>query len=189
VTARAWLAAALALTACRHAAPAPPAASPPAHAARQAGAAFVPIRVNSERIGSKYIYVTKQKGNRKLYVLRADSESGEYLGAGTGRSDFVQPHITFFDGRGRQLVADAPAGTVIERDKSVVMRGGVTAHAQNGMTLSSDTMRYDDATETIHGDGHVVVTMRGGERLSGQRIDADLRLSDLHVAGEPGDAR
>jgi hypothetical protein len=78
-------------------------------------ATTVPVTLRSKRVGSHYIYLTKQKDNRKVYVLRADSETGQYFGDNTGRSDFVRPHVTFFAKDGSQIVADAPAGTLVEK--------------------------------------------------------------------------
>jgi LPS export ABC transporter protein LptC len=147
---------------------------------------FLPIKLRSTSVGSKYIYLTKQKNNRKVYVLRADSQTGEYFGQNTGRSDFTHPHVTFFDAQGRTMVADAPRGTVLEKDKSVVMSGGVRARTQAGMTLSCDTLHYNDETQMMHGEGNVVLTSPEGEQLRGERIDADLHLSTVHVSGGPG---
>lgn len=147
---------------------------------------FLPITLRSKSVGSKYIYLTKQKNNRKVYVLRADSQTGEYFGQDTGRSDFTNPHVTFFDPDGRTMVADAPRGTLLEKDKSVVMSGGVHARTQGGMTLSCQTLRYNDQTQMMHGEGSVVLTSPEGEELRGERIDADTRLSTVHVSGGPG---
>jgi LPS export ABC transporter protein LptC len=163
-----------------------PAPSPSASPSPAATPTFLPIKLRSTSSGSKYIYLTKQKNNRKVYVLRADSQTGEYFGQDTGRSDFTNPHVTFFDPEGRMMVADAPRGTVLEKDKSVVMSGGVHARTQNGMTLTCDTLRYYDETQMMHGEGNVVLTSPEGEQLRGEEIDADIRLSTVHVSGGPG---
>jgi len=143
----------------------------------------VPIVLHAHKVGSKYIYLTKQKGNRRVYVLRADAETGQYFGTNTGRSDFVRPHITFYGANGKRLTADAPAGTVVERDKAVRMSGGVTAVDQNGMTLTSDSLRYDDPTEVIHGQGDVVLHSPKGEELRGDSLDWNLRDGHINVSG------
>jgi LPS export ABC transporter protein LptC len=145
-----------------------------------------PILVHSTRTGSKYVYVTEQRKNRKVYVLRADEQRAEYFGEGSARSEFTNPHVTFYDEKGRTLVADSPTGTAIEKDKSVIMSGGVHAHTQDGKQLTCDTLRYNDATQRLYGDGNVVITSPNGEELRGDHLDADLRLSELHVTGTPG---
>jgi len=173
--------------------PAAPSSAPEASAASSAAASAapiakpssssVPIQFNASKVGSKYIYLTKQKGNRRVYILRADSESGEYSGQNTGRSNFASPHITFFGDGGKRLVADAPLGTVVEKERSVLMSGGVKARSQDGMTLSSDTLRYNDQTEIAHGEGDVDVVFPQGEELRGQTIDWDLRTGHIDVTG------
>jgi hypothetical protein len=184
------LAATAALVACsgpKSAAP-PSAASPSPGASAAAEAAgptptAVPLSLRSNKVGSRYIYLTKQKANRKVYVLRADSETGQYFGGDTGRSDFVNPHVTFFATSGRVIVADAPAGTIVEKDKTVTMTGGVRARTDDGKTLTSDTLRYNDESETLYGDGNVVVTTPQGERLSGSVLVWNLRNGRLDVTG------
>jgi LPS export ABC transporter protein LptC len=164
----------------------PEAAPSPSPSPSPAGTpTFEPIKLRSKSVGSKYIYLTKQKNNRKVYTLRADSQTGEYFGQDTGRSDFTNPHVTFFDTQGRTMVADAPRGTVLEKDKSVVMSGGVRARTESGMTLNCDTLRYNDQTQLVHGEGNCLLTSPDGEQLRGQRIDADVHLSTVHVSGGP----
>jgi LPS export ABC transporter protein LptC len=142
-----------------------------------------PITFVAPHTGDKYIYLTKQRRNRKVYVLRADAEKGEYFGTNTGRSSFVNPHITFFGSGAKEVVADAPAGLVIESEKSVFMSGGVHARSQDGVTLTSDTMRYDDASQTIHAEGDVVMNSPQGSELRGSTLDWNLTSGAVNVAG------
>jgi len=150
---------------------------------RPSAVADVPIEVNSRKNGLKYILFTVRKHNRKSYLLRADSESGRYFGQDSGSSSFVNPHVTFYAADGKNIVADAPAGTVVEKDKTVLMSGGVHARTQDGMTLTSDTLRYDDDAQTAHGRGHVVVTSPQGETLQGDTLDWNLRDGTVDVGG------
>ncbi len=182
--------AALLVTGCSGGKPAePPSPAPAAPSAAPSVSAVnptptgVPIVLRAHKVGSKYIYLTKQKGNRRVYVLRADAETGQYFGTNTGRSDFVRPHITFYGANGKRLTADAPTGTVVERDKAVRMSGGVIAVDQNGMTLTSDSLRYDDPTEVIHGQGDVVLHSPQGEELRGDSLDWNLRDGHINVSG------
>jgi len=177
---------AVALHACSHpAAPAPspsPAASVSA-APAAAGGSKMSIAVSSRRNGSKFILLTVRKHDRLSYILRADSETGRYFGEDSGLSSFVNPHITFYAPDGKRIVADAPAGTVVEKDKSVVMSGGVHARMADGVTMTSDTMRYDDRAQSAHGSGNVVVTSPQGETLRGDTVDWNLRDGNIAVAG------
>ncbi|MBC5809564.1 MAG: O-antigen ligase family protein [Candidatus Eremiobacteraeota bacterium] len=178
---RCRLAVLLALAACSAPPPAPHASSPPSPAT----AAPVPIKIRGHGVpgdpGSKYIYLTEQKKNRIVYALRADSNTSIRTSQGNGRSDFVRPHVIFHATVARTLTADAPHATVLERDKSVLMTGGVLTHSNDGMTLTSDTLRYDDARETLHGEGHVTISTAAGERLTGNYFDYDLRTTEMHV--------
>lgn len=142
-----------------------------------------PVNFHGERVGSHYVYATKQKGSQTVYALRADSVNAVYNGALTGRSNFTNPHIVFYGNAGKRLTADAPAGTVVEKDKSVLMTGGVRAKAQDGMTLVSDTLRYEDESQIVHGTGHVIVTFPTGEQLRGETVDWDLRDGHIGVEG------
>jgi LPS export ABC transporter protein LptC len=145
----------------------------------------IPIKIHSKRIGSKYIYLTEQKRNRVVYVLRADSNTSIRLAEGAGHSEFERPHVIFYGSGKRSLVADSPLATVEERDKSVLMSGGVHTRTDRGMTLASDTLRYDDATERLLGEGHVVVTTPQGEELRGDHLDYDMRTTEMHVTAGP----
>jgi LPS export ABC transporter protein LptC len=142
-----------------------------------------PLRVRSVPNGSKYIYLTEQKKDRIVYKLRADSNTSIRLSEGNGQSDFEQPHIIFYGAGGRSIVADAPHARVAEREKTVTMTGGVRSRTNEGMTLTSDTLRYDDASEVLHGEGNVEITTAQGEHFSGQRMDYNLRTTEMHVQG------
>lgn len=151
-------------------------------AAPQSRASAVPIRIHSQRVGSKYIYLTEQKKSRIVYKLRADSNTSIRLAEGAGHSTFTVPHVIFYSGP-RTIVADAPLATVEERDRSVLMSGGVHATTDRGMTLTSDTLRYDDANEHLLGEGHVIVTTPQGTELRGDTLDYDMRTTEMHVTG------
>jgi LPS export ABC transporter protein LptC len=142
-----------------------------------------PINFEGNRVGSRYVYATKQKGGREVYVLRADSVEAVYNGAATARSAFTNPHVVFYGDHGKRLLADAPAGTVAEKDKTVVMSGGVHAKTNDGMTLASDTLQYDDESQIVHGTGHVVVRFPEGEELRGDTVTWNLRDGHIGVAG------
>jgi LPS export ABC transporter protein LptC len=141
------------------------------------------IKFSAPRTGDKFIYLTKQSRNRKVYVLRADAENGVYFGTNTGRSSFVNPHITFYGNNGKRVVANAPAGLVVESEKSVEMSGGVHARSQDGVTLTSDDMLYNDANDTIHAVGNVVMNSPTGSELRGTTLDWNLTTGAVNVSG------
>jgi LPS export ABC transporter protein LptC len=143
----------------------------------------IAFKVTSNRIGKRYVTLTEQKRGRTVYVLRADANEADRFAAGTGRSTFTRPHVVFYQARGKTLTADSPVATVEEQTKTVVMTGGVHARTNDGITLTCDTLRYDDRTEHIHGTGNVVVTTPRGERLQGDTLDADVQLDHVRVTG------
>jgi len=147
------------------------------------GATAIPIRFHSASDGKNFVSLSKQVGNRKVYDLRALSETGQYLGGDTGRSDFTNPVVTFYERSGGRVVARAPAGTIVEKDKTVRMSGGVTAKTDDGKTLASETLRYDDATQQLDGNGDVSLTTPAGEKLTGDAFQWNLRTGKLDMQG------
>jgi LPS export ABC transporter protein LptC len=141
----------------------------------------LPIAIVGSRRGREPFRMTELRDGHVRYAIAADSLRGHYAGQDTGTSTLVNPHVTFLATGGKQLVAVAPAGTVVEKDKTVRMTGGVHARSQDGMTLSSDTLRYDDQTQVVHGAGHVIVTFPRGERLDGETVDWNLRTGDVEM--------
>jgi hypothetical protein len=140
------------------------------------------VKIRSERVGSRYVYLSKRrKDGTQAYVLRSDSSVAESAGEGTGRSEFINPHISFLGRGGKQMVADAPHAVILVKEKSLLMDGGVHALTSDGMMLNADTLRYDEATDHLRGKGHVLVTTPRGERLVGDRIEANLRLSEMRI--------
>jgi LPS export ABC transporter protein LptC len=165
---------------------APPAATPSPAAsttARAKSSDNTAVTFVAPHTTDKFIYLTKQRRNRKVYVLRADAAKGQDFGTNTGRSSFVNPHITFYGSDGKQVVADAPAGLVIESEKSVYLSGGVHARSQDGITLTSDNMRYNDTTQTMHAEGNVVMDSPQGSEMRGSTLDWNLTTGAVNVAG------
>lgn len=143
------------------------------------------LTVHSKKNGSQYPTFIFQKGNRKIYAVRADSSDTERPAEGAGHSVFKRPHIQFFDREGKTLVADAPIARASERDQSIVMSERVHARSQDGRTLECDTLTYNDKTERLHGEGDVVLAMPDGSRATSGEIDVDLRLSNWHLGAKP----
>lgn len=156
----------------------PPAAPTPAAAATPTE---LPLRAHSERDGSQYYYFTVKKENRTLYQIRADANDSVRSTAGDARSEFVRPHVTFFEKAGSKLVADAPQAVAEERTQTVRLTGGVRARTSDGTTLTSDVLVYDKRTERMRADGNVVIARPSGEEIRGPHVDADLTLSQLHM--------
>jgi hypothetical protein len=149
-----------------------------------------PVHIETNSSGDKYITVVqrvsggKNEKPRIAYALRALSSTADIVGTQSIVS-FEQPHITFLDRQGKRLVADSPQAKVTQRDKSVLMSGGVTARAEDGSVLTCDRLRYDGRTEKLHGQGHVVLSGPSGLTLTGEYLQGDVRLDDVRVAEHP----
>jgi LPS export ABC transporter protein LptC len=164
------------------AAPSPsPAAPSPSASATQ-----VPIRIETQGANGQYVRIVETNHGRKIYTIRALSGNMQRTGTSAAVGDLEQPHITFVDKNGTTTIADAPKAQVAERNKTVVMTGGVHAHTSSGSVLACDTLTYNGDTERFHGEGNVHLTAPNGLELSGQHLDGDVKLQDVTVTGGRG---
>lgn len=159
--------------------PAPAASTPGLPAA----ATPVPIRIETHGGDGQYVTIVQTIRGRKAYTIRALSSNVQRAGTNEGTGEFEQPHITFVGKDGSTTIADAPKAHLAERDKTVVMTGGVHARTSNGSVLSCDTLTYRESTERFHGEGNVQLMARDGLHLEGQHLDGDTRLQDVTVTG------
>jgi hypothetical protein len=149
-----------------------------------------PVHIETNSSGDKYITVVQRvpdgraQRTRIVYRLRAVSSQADIVGAQSVAS-FEEPHITFLDRMGKQLIADSPQAKITQHDKSVVMGGGVHARAEDGSVLTCDTLRYDGRTEKLHGQGHVVLSGPNQLTLTGEYLEGDVRLDHVRVAEHP----
>ncbi len=149
-----------------------------------------PVHIETNSSGDKYITVVQRvndgpmKRTRIAYQLRALSSQADIVGM-QSEVRFDQPHITFLDRQGKTLIADSPVAKITQRDKSVLMSGGVRARAEDGSVLSCDTLRYDGRTEKLYGQGHVTLSSPSDLTLIGDYLVGDVRLDDVRIAQHP----
>jgi hypothetical protein len=165
-----------------------PAPSPVRSVASEA-ATPLPVHIETNGSGDRYITVVqrvKESANRTriAYRLRALSSQADIVGSESTVS-FAQPHLTFFDQQGKELIADSPQAKITQHDKSVLMSGGVHARTDDGSVLTCDTLRYDGRTEKLHGEGHVVLAGPNDLTLTGNYLEGDIRLDDVRIAARP----
>jgi hypothetical protein len=167
-----------------------PTPAPSAFAGPPVAATAEPVHIETNSSGDKYITVVQRvneprsKATRIAYELRALSSQADIVGT-QSVVHFDQPHITFFDQHGKRLIADSPQAKITQRDKSVLMSGGVHARAEDGSVLSCDTLRYDGRTEKLYGQGHVLLASPNDLTLIGNYLVGDIRLDDVRVAQHP----
>lgn len=145
----------------------------------------VPIHVETRGGDGEYVRIVETVRGRKVYTIRALSDDVTRGASSEAVGDLVQPHITFVDKDGTTTIADAPKARITERDKSVVMTGGVHAHTSSGSVLSCDVLTYNGNTERFHGDGNVHLTAPNGLVMDGRHIDGDVKLQNVNVTGKP----
>jgi lipopolysaccharide assembly outer membrane protein LptD (OstA) len=122
------------------------------------------------------LHLYQQLGNRKQYDLVA--RSYESSGAqGTTVGTFFDARVTFVARNGRRLFATAPRAIIDQAASTLTLVGGVRARTDSGMTLNCDRLRYDQKTEMLHGQGHVVIAGAHGLHATGNRVDSDIALS------------
>ncbi|MBV8579137.1 MAG: LPS export ABC transporter periplasmic protein LptC [Candidatus Eremiobacteraeota bacterium] len=166
----------------------PETAASPAPTARpvpSASATQVPLHIETHGGNGQYVTIVETNHGRKVYTIRALSGTMQRTGTNEATGDLEQPHITFVDRGGTTTIADAPKAHVAERDKTVVMTGGVHAVTSGGSVLRCDTLTYFGNTERFHGEGNVNLTAPNGLELNGRYLDGDVKLQDVNVTGNP----
>jgi LPS export ABC transporter protein LptC len=118
----------------------------------------------------------QQRGNRKQYVLIASS--GESTGVeGTTVGTFQNAKVTFFGKDGKTLAASGEQAVIDQRAGTVTLVGNVHARTNNGVTLTCDNLRYDQRSDKLHGEGHVVINDAHGLKATGNVVDSNIALS------------
>lgn len=158
-------------------------ASPAPTAEPTAGGTAVPIHIETHGESGQYVTIVQTLHERKLYTIRALSTNVQSAGTNEGTGVLDQPHVTFIDRHGGSTIADAPKAHLVERDKTVVMTGGVHASTSTGSVLTCDSLTYSGTTERFHGEGHVELSARDGMHLQGDHLDGDTRLQEVTVTG------
>jgi LPS export ABC transporter protein LptC len=151
-----------------------------------ASATQVPLRIATHGANGEYVRIVETNRGRKVYTIRALSGNMQRSGTNQAVGDLEQPHITFYDKGGTTTIADAPKAHLAERNKTVVMTGGVHAHTSGGSVLSCDTLTYNGNTERFHGEGNVRLSAPNGLELTGQYLDGDVKLQDINVTRSRG---
>jgi LPS export ABC transporter protein LptC len=100
------------------------------------------------------------------------------------RGRFKENVLIFFKGRTPRLTVTAPTAVLDEVSHDVALSGGVRATTTAGVTLTSDSMTYDEKSRLLTALGHVVAMEPGGNMLTGRRAIADLDLQQIRLFGE-----
>jgi len=164
----------IAICACSPQQPAASASPTPASTAARGRGPWLHITGNGT-VRQPVHFVATARDNREEYDLIARSfESNGAQGASVATFSLV--HVTFYGNDGT-LVSDSAQAIVDEMANTITLVGNVHARSSSGMTLSCDTLRYDRATQMVHGQGHVVMTNARGMRATGDSVDTDITLT------------
>ena len=155
--------------------------SPVVSGAASPSASPIPIHIETHSRNGEYVTIVETSHRRKVYTIRALSGEMQRNGTNEATGDLEQPHVTFIDKSGAKTIADAPKAHSSERDKSVVMTGGVHARTSAGIVLTCDTLRYDARSERLHGAGNVQLHAPNGVDMAGDDIDGDVKLQDVKI--------
>lgn len=142
-----------------------------------------PLTITGKGTQSSPVTITAQSGNRKLYRLVARSVTSHSAQQTIARGTFKEPTVTFYDRDGTTMRAQAPVASM-NGGKKIVLSGGVRANTSTGLTLTCDTLAYDQSTGMLHGQGHVRITgMQGGQHqeLTGNTFTSDVKLTQMVI--------
>jgi LPS export ABC transporter protein LptC len=113
-------------------------------------------------------YVTNQ-GIRRTRV-EADTA---YFYENSQITDLHRIKVTFYNVKGEEgSTLTAKTGTYRWQDGGMEAKGSVVVVAPDGRRLTTETLRYDNATNTISTDQHFTFD-RGGEHLEGNSFKSD----------------
>ncbi len=168
---RLWAAA---LTAALGACNPQPGHAPNATAAPAAtsSSADLSLTITGKGTGAQPVRITQQSGNRRLYQILTTSLNS-HSAQNVTQARFAQPTVTFYAKDGTKLTARSPSASV--RGKQVVLSGGVHATTSTGLTLTCDTLTYDQRSEQ---------TLRPGQRAhrrNARRSAANAYRQPLHL--------
>jgi LPS export ABC transporter protein LptC len=159
-----------------------PQSSAPAGSSSPAATPEPNYRLFETASGGKAPYVKNFEHGKLDYVLKAQGVAYTTNGR-TGR--FATSTTYFYKGSAVRLTVTAPIATVNGATFDIDLRGGVRARANDGTTLTADTMNYNGKTKLLHANGHVVATGASGMVVTGDHATADLDLQTIRIGGGP----
>lgn len=131
----------------------------------------------------KPVSITESSGNRKLYTIVTQSVTSHSAQQSISQGTFKEPTVTFYDKGGTKMTATAPQAS-LQGGKEVTLSGGVHAKTSTGLTLTCDTLTFDQGTGMLHGEGHVRITgMQGGQQqqLTGNTFTSNVKLTQMVI--------
>jgi LPS export ABC transporter protein LptC len=95
-------------------------------------------------------------------------------------------HMVFYRDGAVEAVLDSETGEIDEKTNNTTAYGNVVVVTQDGRTLKSQVLHWDNARELIHTDKYVEFT-DGDQVLTGYGLETDPNLTNLtlrqHITG------
>ena len=129
-------------------------------------------------------YIVRNPSGQVMYDVRSSTVVYDRASDGSAQATFTQPHVIFHARDGRIVVADSPKAVAHDRDKSVVMTGGVRAKTGDGKVLTCATLTYDERNAQIQCSGDVVLTdTKTNQSASGATLLTDPGFEHVTLSG------
>lgn len=129
-------------------------------------------------------YIVRNPRGQVMYDVRSSTVVYDRATDGTAVATFTTPHITFQAPDGRVVIADSPKAVAHDRDKSVVMTGGVHAKTSDRKVLTCTTLTYDERNAQILCVGSVVLTdTTTNQTATGETLQTDPGFEHVTLSG------
>jgi len=159
--------------------PAPPATSVPISTEEE------PVRAISRGTSHEPAhYIVRNPRGQVMYDVRSSTVVYDRASDGTAVATFTSPHVVFQSPDGRRVIADSPKAVAHDRDKSVVMIGGVHARTSDSKVLTCNTLTYDELHAQILCVGNVVLTdTKTNQTATGETLQTDPGFEHVTLSG------
>jgi len=129
-------------------------------------------------------YIVRDKTGAIVYDINSSTVTYDRASDGTAVASFTNPQVTFHTRSRRTVVADSPKAVAHDRDKSVVMTGGVHAKTDDGKMLTCAKLTYDARNQRILCEGDVVLRNTAtNQTASGDRLLTDPDFDHVVLSG------
>ncbi|HEY1728541.1 MAG TPA: LPS export ABC transporter periplasmic protein LptC [Candidatus Baltobacteraceae bacterium] len=129
-------------------------------------------------------YIVRNPHGQVMYDVRSSTVVYDRASDGTAVATFTTPHVTFASPDGRVVIADSPKAVAHDRDKSVVMTGGVHAKTSDSKVLTCTTLTYDELHAQILCVGNVVLTdTKTNQSATGETLQTDPGFEHVTLSG------
>ncbi len=129
-------------------------------------------------------YIVRNPRGQVMYDVLSSTVVYNRASDGTADATFTTPHVTFSAPDGRVVIADSPKAVAHDRDKSVVMIGGVHAKTSDSKVLTCTTLTYDERRAQILCVGNVVLTdTKTNQTATGETLQTDPGFEHVTLSG------